>query len=138
MLAILEARRTLYDAISTAVSALVPAGAQAFPGIAVATTVLPRIEVVQVAASHPVRDLKGNVYTEDGVMQVFVVGEKGNGEAAIMAIAQIIADNIAVGTIYNITGGGRIYIRNHPNIRPGYADDTSWRVPVEIEYLATG
>lgn len=138
MLAILEARQTLYDAISAAVDGLIPEDAQAFPGVAIKTTSKTRLEVVQVSARHPVRDLKGNIYTEEGVVQMFIVAEKGNGEAAAMSIAQTIANTITVGTRYNIDGGGLVHIRNHPSIRPGYADDTSWRIPVEIEYLATG
>lgn len=137
MLDVIEARRTVYDAITAAVGILVPAAAQAFPGVAVSSQALPRLEVVQVAAQHPLRDLKGRVYSEEGVIQVFVVGQKGSGEAAAMAIAQTIADAMPPGTSYAISGGGTATITDIPNIRPGYADDTSWRVPVEIQYLAT-
>ena len=85
MLDTLEARRTLYEAISAAVGVLVPASAQAFPGVAVDTGTLPRLEVVHVSARHPTMDLKGNVYAEEGVVQVFVVGQKGNGTATLPA-----------------------------------------------------
>lgn len=138
MLDILEARQTVYDAISAAVGILIPQAAQAFPGVAINSQALPRLEVVHVSARHPVRDLKGNIYTEDGVIQVFVVGPKGNGEAAVMAVAQAIANAMTAGTVYSMTGGGSVQMSDHPSIRPGYADDTSWRVPVELQYLARG
>ena len=138
MLDVLEARQTLYDAISAAAGILIPANAQVFPGGSINTKTLPRLEVVQVSSQHPVRDLKGNIYSEDGVVQIFVVGEKGNGEAMTMAVAQTIANAMPVATKYSIAGGGVVELRDHPNIRPGYADDTSWRVPIELQYLARG
>lgn len=130
------ARKTLYQAILdvNAVSDL----AVTAPGISFDPAIVPRLEIEQAAAQHPMVDLKGQIYTETGVVVVTAVVAKGEGQAQAMQIAKEITAAFAVGTTITISGTSVLWITNHPSIRAGYADDHSWRLPVEIQYLARG
>ena len=134
---ILEARQTLYDAITAAVGILVAPENQAFPNVEIKNPgATPRLEVIQIATSTPVLDLKGNIITEEGALQMYLVGERGGGEGATLAIAQIIRDAIPATSAWAVTGGGTIALRGHPQIGAGYPDNTAWRQPMEISYYA--
>jgi hypothetical protein len=132
---ILEARQTLYDAIATA-SGLDDED-MAFPNVETASASLPRLEVEHVTAMMPMWDVPGQILAERGTVVAIVVSEKGIGEASGQTTAQAIVDAMPIGTTYNVAGGGGVQIWEHPSMKPGYADSTSWRIPIEIRYLAT-
>ena len=143
---IADARATVYDAILDAVIATeyVDENAIAFPGSGfdpeelAKNNRLPRVEVNHVSAEEVLKTLKGQVYSEIGTIQVIFVSKKRVGVKFSMEAAESMSQLLRSGTTFLIPTGGKVSMSEQPDIQPGFPDDTSWRIPVVIRYLARG
>lgn len=109
----------------------------AWPNVTLNTTELPRIEVTFEAVRRQGGTLSGSgLLYETGVMFATVCIKLGTGEEEAFDFADAIMALYPENLIYAFTGG-KIEITDPPEPRGGYPDDTCYRVPVSIPYMAT-
>lgn len=97
-----------------------------------------RMEVEHVDAEPGMLGLDGTLYSENGVYEVIVVGPKAKGQMAVRQACKDLKLLLPIGKHFHVPTGGNIAVRATPQIQPGYADDTSWRMPIIIQYVAAG
>lgn len=135
-----DARLTMENAILAAArnTGLFVDAALVFPNIFKDPGDVLRLEVEHVDADPDVISLDGTVHRERGIYQATVIAAKGRGQAPAREAAQALKSEFTFGASYPVLSGGQVQIPSTPVIEAGYADDTSWRVPVLIQYLASG
>lgn len=133
------ARQALEDAIMEAARAtgLFADAALVFPNIFKDTGDATRLEVDHID-SDPEADLDGTIFSERGVYQATVVTAKNRGAGEGRVAAKALKDQMPLGRTFAVPGGGLVQIINNPNVQAGFEDDTSWRTPLVIQYLASG
>ena len=100
--------------------------------------ILPKFEV-----SFPVRmsndtSLKGGtIDREEGMIAITICVAKGSGENAALGLFDQLKSLFEKGTQVSITGGS-IQVTREPTIeRQGFPDETAFRLPTTIRYVAT-
>lgn len=135
-----EAHKTLYKAIGDAAGILIAPKAKHYPNVDPepgSENLLPRMEIMRMEGSQPLTDLAGNVYHEEGLVRVSIIGEAGWGEGPLEAVARQVADALDPPKSMAIPGGGQILINDRPQVRPGFFNDGRWVVRIHVEYMAT-
>ena len=110
----------------------------AFPNVAQKSTT-PRLEVGVTTAVQARPTIRGDRYLEVGQCQVSVVVKSDEGEAKALELAQCLFDAFVPGPIHRVgttLEPAHLQITGVPDIQPGYADETEYRIPVLIPYEA--
>ncbi len=111
----------------------------AWPNVTFDAAVLPRLEFSTSSAASSGGTLKGGeVHRETGIANVVVCIELDAefGEDQALDIADTVVSLFAEGRRISVQGG-EVVITDRPSVERGFPDDTSFRVPVTINYVAT-
>jgi hypothetical protein len=128
-----EVETVLYKTIVD--MALVPAVNVAFPNNNVDDETYPRIEIERPSVLHPVLDLRAATEYETGVLAVIFVEQKQTGSKDAMTKAATLRSSLPPGSSVSLTSGF-IHFPQFLQIRQGYEDYGSWRLPTELSYEA--
>lgn len=95
-----------------------------------------RLEVELVDAVPENLLLDGTLMSEVGSYQLIVVSPKNKGQTDARSAARMLKGELQVNKSFPISTGGVVYVRSVPQVIPGYPDDTSWRIPLVVQYRA--
>lgn len=129
-----EMRNSIKSRLSSGIS---PSVSTAWPNVEFDPAVLPRFELNFVVSNGRDDSLKGGqLDQEEGSFSIVVCVEKGTGEDAALDYADSVKALFLKGQSIEFTGG-HIVVTQPPDIRIGFPDDTSYRIPVVVQYRAS-
>lgn len=109
----------------------------AWPGVNFDPGVVPRFEVVFSSRQIDDPTLKGgSLHRETGTMRVIVCTALGAGDNAGLDYLDAIRARFPKGLRFSITGGEITIMAEPTPDRGAFPDDTSYRLPVAIRYVA--
>lgn len=94
-----------------------------------------RLVLERVAPEMPIVDLANSIECEHGVLSVSIIAPKQTSSKFAMQIADELRRVIRAPYEVVMPSGGTIQFGN-VNVRSGYPDYGSWRLPCEVSYYA--
>ena len=134
------------------------------PNVNTDASLLDRVEVQVVATNQTGGTLKGNeIFRETGTLMVIATSPFGGGEGAAMETAEEVVSvfregryfkvvatsdipsdladwqDLELSNVFNLGADvtGWIVVKSAPSIRAGYRDESVYRVPIAVQYVAT-